>query len=95
MEIFFKEYPELVYGIATCLCTFTILKYFIAKPTRIQKFCVLLISGIVLGTITYITTKVEIPLMMLAFFSSTGFYELIIKVIMRKLKISYQNSDKE
>lgn len=95
MEKILTDYPELVYGIATCLCTFTILKYFIAKPTRMQKFFVLLISGIVLGVITYITTEVEIPLMILAFFSSTGLYELIIKVIMRKLKISYQNSDKE
>lgn len=93
MENFLKQYPELVYGITVCLCTFTVLKYFIAKPTRMQKFFVLLISGIVLGVATYLVADVELPLMILAFFASTGLYELIIKVIMRRLNVSYQDKD--
>lgn len=83
------DYPEIVYGICVCLCTFVILKYFISKPSRTQKFIVLFSSAVVLGIIFTFIAECRWPLMILAFFSSLGLYELIIKQIMRRMKIDY------
>lgn len=88
---FLLNYPEFVYGLSVCMCTFVILKYLIPKPTRNQKFLVLLLSGVILGVITWFTTECKLHLIILAFFASTGFYELIIKLVMRKFNTSYQN----
>lgn len=86
---FLLKYPEIMYGLCVCLCTFVILKYLINKPTKKQKFVVLFSSGIILGFVFWNFAECRFPLMILAFFSSMGFYELIIKSIMRKLKIDY------
>lgn len=89
MMEFLLKYPEVVYGICVCLCTFVILKYFISKPTRTQKFIVLFSSAIILGLVFVCIVECRWPLMVLAFFSSLGLYELIIKSIMRRMKIDY------
>lgn len=86
---FLLDYPEIVYGICVCLCTFVILKYFISKPSGTQKFIVLFSSAVVLGIIFALIADCRWPLMILAFFSSLGLYELIIKQIMRRMKIDY------
>lgn len=86
---FLLQYPEIIYGISVCLCTFVILKYFISKPTSTQKIITLLSSGVILGIIFAFITECRWPLMILAFFSSLGLYELIIKQIMRRMKIDY------
>lgn len=92
---FLSTYPEIVYGLSVCFLTFIILKYFIPKPTRKQKFFILFLSGVSLGIIFYlILEKFEWPLMVLAFLASIGFYEMTIKIIMRKLHISYNDEQK-
>lgn len=87
---FLSNYPEIIYGLSVCFLTFIILRYLILKPTRVQKFIVLVSSGISLGILFYlILDKIEWPMMILAFLASIGFYEMTIKIIMRKLHITY------
>lgn len=86
---FLMQYPEIMYGLCVCLCTFVVLKYLIEKPTKRQKFITLFGSGIVLGLTFWFSVDCRLPLMILAFFSSMGFYELIIKSVMRKMGINY------
>lgn len=91
---FLIEYPEMIYGLSVCLCTFVVLKYLIPKPVKRQKFITLFTSGIILGIVFWLSTECRLPLMILAFFSSMGFYELIIKSIMRKVGIDYSGKIK-
>lgn len=87
---FLSQYPEIVYGLSVCFLTFVILKYLIPKPTRVQKFIILVSSGVGLGILFYfLLDKIEWPMMVLAFLASIGFYEMTIKIIMRKLHITY------
>lgn len=92
---FLSTYPEIVYGLSVCFLTFIILKYLIPKPTRTQKFISLVLSGLIMGVIFYfLIEKIAWPLMVLAFLASIGFYEMTIKIIMRKLHISYNDEQK-
>lgn len=86
---FLLDYPETMYGLCVCLCTFVVLKYLIEKPTKKQKFITLFSSGIILGLVFWFSVECRLPFMILAFFSSMGFYELIIKSVMRKVGINY------
>lgn len=89
---FLSTYPEMVYGLSVCLLTFIVLKYLIPTPTRLQKFITLIVSGISLGILFYfLLDKIEWPMMVLAFLASIGFYEMTIKIIMRKLHITYND----
>lgn len=90
---FLEQYPEIIYGFSVCILTWIILYYFLSKPSKKEKFLVLLGSGILLGLIFYgILEIIRWPMMILAFLASIGFYEMIVKVIMRKFKKSYQDS---
>lgn len=87
-----EQYPEIIYGLSVCFTTWIVLYYFIPKPSKQTKFAILVSTGLLLGIIFYLLTDVlRWPMMILAFLASTGFYELIIKVIMRKFKMSYED----
>lgn len=94
MEETLKNSPEMLYGICVCLLTFVILKYLIPSPTRKQKFIVLLSSGVSLGIIFSTIYETDLGMMIFAFLSAVGLYEMVIKVIMRKLKTSYNNDNR-
>lgn len=84
---------EIVYAVSVTMLTFIILKYIIPRPSSIQKLIVLISSGVILGSIFIIFFEVRWPIMILAFLSSIGLYELIIKQIMRYFGVSYQNGE--
>lgn len=89
---FLNTYPELVYGLSVNILTWVIFKYILHSPSKTIQLLVLVSSGLVLGIIYSLITKVQWPIMILAFLASIGFYEIIIKLIMRKLKISYDKN---
>lgn len=85
-----QQYPEIIYGLSVCLLTWIILQYLLHKPTKIQKFITLFSSGVCLGIVYYfIVQEIRWPMMILGFLASIGFYELIIKLIMKKFNLSY------
>jgi len=88
-----EQYPEAVYGLSVCILSWILLQYFIHKPTKKLKISVVIISGVFLGFLYYfIVDVIRWPMMILSFLASVGFYELIWKVIMKKLKLSYQDN---
>lgn len=86
---FLNTYPEIVYGLSVNILTWIIFKYIVHSPSKTTQLAVLISSGLLLGLIYSLIVKVQWPIMILAFLASIGFYEIIIKLIMRKLKISY------
>lgn len=93
---FLETYPEIVYGLSVCFMTFIVLKYLILKPTRPQKFLILFGSGLGLGILYYfVVESIRWPMMILAFLAAIGFYEVVIKIIMRKLHLNYITKERE
>lgn len=88
---FLMQYPEIVYGLCVNILTWIIFKYLTSSPKKIVQFLVLIGSGVFLGIIFAIITEVRWPMMVLAFLASIGFYEIIIKLLMKKFNISYDN----
>lgn len=89
-----NQYPEMVYALCVTFLTWVIFKYIIYSKKKIIQLFVLVSSGILLGVIFYFLVEVKWPIMILAFLASVGFYEIIIKLIMRKLDIKYRNLNK-
>ena len=88
---FLIQNPELIYGLCVNFLTWIVFKYLVNHPTKAVQLIVLVTSGLLLGVIFSVLTEVRWPIMILAFLASIGFYELIIKLLMRKFNISYDN----
>lgn len=86
---FLMQYPEIIYGLCVNFLTWIIFKYLTHTPSKTKQLLVLVGSGLVLGIIFSFLAEIRWPIMILAFLASVGFYEIIIKLIMRKLNITY------
>lgn len=86
---FLIQYPEIIYGLCINILTFIIFKYITNSPNKTVQLLVLIGSGVSLAVIFGLITEVRWPMMILAFLASIGFYEIFIKLIMRKLNIKY------
>jgi len=99
MEQLITKYSEVVYCLSVCSMTFVILKYLICNPTRLQKFLAVFSSGILLGILFWFISEMKLPYAILGFLGSMGFYDLIIKSIMKVFGVSYnteyENNEKK
>lgn len=86
---FLTQNPEFIYGICINILAFIVFKYIYRPTNKTRKLYVLISCGLVLGIVFSLVTIVRWDMMILAFLASVGFYEVIIKTIMRKLNVSY------
>ncbi len=92
---FLIQYPEVIYGLCVNFLTWIIFKYITNSPKKSVQLIVLLSSGVSLAIIFGLITDVRWPMMILAFLASIGFYEIIIKLLMKKLNITYDKNKKQ
>lgn len=92
---FLVQYPEIIYGLCVNLLTWIVFKYITNSPKKGVQLIVLLTSGTLLAIIFSLITNVRWPMMILAFLASIGFYEVIIKFLMKKLNITYDKNKKQ
>ena len=88
---FLTQNIEILYGICVNILAFIAFKYIYTPKTKTKKLIVLVLSGFILGIVFSLITVVRWPVMVFAFLASVGFYEVIIKTIMRKFNISYDS----
>jgi predicted neutral ceramidase superfamily lipid hydrolase len=88
---YLTQYSEITYLLSVILCTFIVLKYFVIKSTGKQRVLITTMIGIILGVIWLEFVKCELPNLILSFFAAIGLYEYLIKWIMKKLKVEYDN----
>lgn len=88
---FLVQYPEIIYGLCVNFLTWIIFKYLTSSPNKTVQLLILVGSGLVLGVLFSFISEVRWPMMILAFLASIGFYEIIIKLLMKKFNISYNN----
>lgn len=93
MEIFEKlwELINFSYLLAVILLVWVVLTYIILNPTRIMKILVHLLSGVLLGVVWYLLNLCTPEVMIVSFLSSILMYNWVIKVLLDKLGITYNN----
>lgn len=89
---FLVQYPELIYGICVVILAFIVFKYIYRPKAKTKRLLVLISCGLILGIVFSLVTSIRWPIMIFAFLASVGFYEVIIKTIMRKFNISYDKN---
>jgi len=88
---FLIQYPEIIYGLCVNFLTFIIFKYISHSPSKPKQLFVLVSSGLSLAILFSFLVEVRWTMMILAFLASIGFYEVIIKLLMKKFNITYDN----
>jgi len=71
--------------------TWIVLKKIMNNPTSDEKLIISIISGIIFAIIWLYLLNTKLETILLSFFSSIVFYEWIVKRIMRKLNITYED----
>ena len=83
---------NIAYMSAVVFSTWFILKHLIKKTTSNQKTLVSLITGITFGLLWVVYFKEPLDIMISSFFASVVLYQWVIKNIMKKLNISYDDN---
>jgi hypothetical protein len=84
-----QQYSEFAYFLSVNIATFIILKYMIVMTTSRQRVIVTALVGLVLGIIWLEMVGANIGGLILGWLAAVGFYESIIKVLMKKLQVDY------
>ena len=86
-----QQYGEFTYLISVVIATFVVLKWFFEKTTSKQRNLITACVGFVLGIVWLEFIQCSLGGLILAYFAAIGFYEKIIKWIMNKLNIQYDD----
>jgi len=80
------------YTLSVMLLTYVILNNIIKKPKDWIKSLVVCLVGIVLGLVWYyISTDLEPSKLIYSFIFANAFYSIIIKLILKRLNVNYNN----
>ena len=82
---------DITYMGTVVFSTWIVLKKIMNNPTSDEKLIISIISGIIFAIIWLYLLNTKLETILLSFFSSIVFYEWIVKRIMRKLNITYED----
>lgn len=82
---------DIAYMGTVVFSTWIVLKKIMNNPTSDEKLIISIISGIIFAIIWLYLLNTKLETILLSFFSSIVFYEWIVKRIMRKLNITYED----